>query len=178
MRHRLHLWTPVVLALLLGGCASMTAEECKLADWRRIGEQDGAQGYTDARLAEHAEACKEVGIRPDAPKWRAGWDKGVWTYCTPQVGWREGMAGHSYRGVCRGRNEEGFLQAFRAASEIRRLQNRIEQNHQELRRLQGQLAGAPNDEARRRIRERMRDIDREQSHLRSSLRFAESTAPY
>lgn len=159
----------VVLVALLSGCASLSEEECRVADWRRLGTDDGAHGHTESRLAEHAEACAKIGIRPDAAQWRAGWDQGVWMYCTPQVGWNEGLAGRGYQGVCRGRNEDAFLQAYQAGNEIHRLQSRIDSTYQELQRLQRQLREAPNDEARHRLRERMRQLDFELAQLRLSL---------
>ena len=159
----------LAIAALLGGCASLSEEECRNADWGRLGHQDGAAGYPESRLAEHAEACAKIGIRPMGDIWRAGWDRGVLLYCVPSVGWREGLSGYGYSGVCRGRNEEAFLQGYRAGSEIHRVQSRIDSTHQELQRLQSQLRAAPNDEARHRIRHRMRDLDSELNYLRMTL---------
>jgi len=173
------LLTAAALACLtLSGCASLSEKECRTADWGRLGQQDGAYGYAESRLVDHAEACNKIGILPNATAWRAGWDQGVQTYCTPAVGWREGLAGRGYNGVCRPRGTEGaFLQAYQAASEIHRLQSRIDQNHQELRRLEGQLRNAPNDEARHQLRSRLRQLDREQDHLRSQLGLMQLGAP-
>jgi hypothetical protein len=33
-----------ILLFALGGCAGMDAEECRTADWRAIGYEDGVQG--------------------------------------------------------------------------------------------------------------------------------------
>lgn len=155
---------------LLSGCATLSEEECKTADWGRLGHKDGAAGQPESRLAEHAEACAKVGIRPMADLWRAGWDRGVRTYCTPRMGWDEGMAGRSYHGVCRGRSgENDFLAAYRAGSEIHRLQSRIDSNQNEIRRLEKQLSKSRDDEERRKLRRRIRELDDEQSDLRSSL---------
>ena len=176
---RQRLGTAVCLAalVLLGGCASLSEEQCRLADWQRIGTDDGAHGHAESRLAEHAEACAKIGIRPDAAQWRAGWDQGVWMYCTPQVGWREGLAGQGYQGVCRGRNEAAFVQAYEAGREIHRLQSRIDSAHREQQHLQRQLREAPNDKARQQLRERLRSLDWELSHLRRSLGLAELQSP-
>lgn len=168
----------VVLILGLSGCASLSEDECRTADWGRLGQQDGANGYAESRIASHAEACNKIGILPNATAWRAGWDQGLQTYCTPAVGWREGLAGRGYNGVCRTRGtEEGFLQAYQAGSDIHRLQNLIEQNSSQLRQLEGQLRSATNDETRRRLRGLMREIDWEQSRLRSQLGFLQLSAP-
>jgi hypothetical protein len=173
MMHALRqpLWSAMVLPGLfaLSGCATLNEQECKTADWGRLGYNDGAAGYAESRIAEHAEACAKIGIRPNAALWRSGWDKGVLTYCTPNVGWREGLAGHSYSGVCRGRNEEAFLGPYRTGTEIHRLESRISSNNSEIRRLEDQLRSAPNEEARRRLRNRIRDLDDEQRRLRSSV---------
>lgn len=183
MQHRHH--TPrilyaCVLALgvsMLSACATLSEEECKTADWGRLGYQDGAAGHSEARLAEHAEACAKIGIRPLAAQWRSGWDHGVQAYCTPSVGWREGLAGRSYQGVCRGRNEEGFLVAFQHGTEIHRVQSRIESNYQEIRRLEHQLADARKDEVRHELRRRIQHLDFEQSRLRSTLHQLQTSAP-
>jgi len=171
-------WGLLILGIVLSGCASLSETECRTADWGRLGQQDGANGYAESRLADHAEACNKIGILPNATAWRAGWDQGVQSYCTLAVGWCEGLAGRGYNGVCRTRgNEAGFLQAYNAGSEIHRMQNRIEQNSSELRRLENQLRSAPNDEARRRLRDQMRHLDREQSRLRSQLGLMQLSAP-
>lgn len=167
----------VVAASLVSGCATLSEQECKTADWGRLGHQDGAAGHPQSRLAEHAEACAKVGIRPMADLWRAGWDQGIWLYCTPQVGWREGLAGRGYQGVCRGRNEAAFLQAHQAGSDIHNLQSRISSASQEQERLQRQLRNAPNDEARHRLRERLRRLDRELGQMRQSLGFMQLNTP-
>ena len=166
------------LALLaLGGCATLSEEECKTADWGRLGYQDGAAGHPDSRLAEHAEACAKVGIRPMADLWRAGWDRGVRTYCVRRVGWNEGLAGRSYQGVCRGRGEEHFLPAYQAGAEIHHLQSRIDSNASEISRLERQLSKSRDEKERRHLRERLRDLDWEQSRLRSQLGTLRFNAP-
>ena len=169
---------PVLVALALSGCATLNENECRTADWGRLGQQDGTNGHTESRLADHAEACNKIGILPNATAWRTGWDQGVQSYCTPAVGWREGLAGRGYNGVCRARGTEaGFLQAYQLGSDTHRLQNRIEQNNQELRRLEGQLRNAPSDETRRRLRDRMHELDHEQHHLRHQLGLLQLSTP-
>lgn len=165
------------VALALGGCATLSEEECKTADWGRLGYKDGAAGHPESRLAEHAEACGKINIRPMPDIWRAGWDRGVRAYCVPSVGWREGLAGRSYQGVCRGRGEEAFLTAYNTGTEIHRLESRISSNDADIRRLERELPKADNDKERRRIRDRLRDLDWEQSRLRMQLGQTRLSAP-
>ncbi|MBU3737343.1 MAG: DUF2799 domain-containing protein [Rhodoferax sp.] len=164
-------------AVWLSGCATLSEEECKTADWGRLGYKDGAAGHPESRLAEHAEACAKTGIRPLADIWRAGWDRGVRAYCVPSVGWNEGLAGRSYQGVCRGRGEEAFLPAYRAGADIHRLQSRLDSNTSEIKRLERELRQAQTDKERHRLRERLRDLDWEQSRLRRELGHLRSIAP-
>ena len=167
----------MLAAVALSGCASMSESECKVADWQRIGERDGEQGRSESRLAEHAEACGKIGIQPDAARYRRGWDLGVMRYCTPEVGWREGLNGSSYQGVCRGRNEGEFLRFHRAGLEVHRVEKDIEANHAESRRLEDQLKKARTDDERKRLRDRLRSLDREQSHLRQRAAQLRSYGP-
>lgn len=170
--------TVIALAVLtLPGCATLSEEECKTADWGRLGYQDGAAGHPESRLAEHAEACAKVNIRPMTDIWRSGWDRGVRAYCVPSVGWREGLAGRSYQGVCRGRGEEAFLPAYNTGAEIHRLESRISSNDADIRRLERELSKADHDKERRRIRDRLRDLDWEQSRLRMQLSQTRLSAP-
>ena len=170
-------WVLPALTVAISGCATLSEQECKTADWGRLGYQDGASGHSESRLAAHAEACQKIGIRPNSQLWRAGWDQGVLTYCTPNVGWREGLAGRSYEGVCRGRNEDAFLHAFNLGADIHRLTSRIESNDREIRRLERQLSEARKDDTRHELRQRIRSLDFEQSRLRSSLRMMQSGSP-
>jgi predicted RNase H-like nuclease (RuvC/YqgF family) len=95
----------------------------------------------------------------------------------PSVGWREGLAGRSYQGVCRGRGEEAFLHAYNTGAEIHRLESRISSNDADIRRLERELSKADNDKERRRIRDRLRDLDWEQSRLRMQLSQTRLSAP-
>lgn len=164
-------------ALALSGCATLSEEECKTADWGRLGYQDGAAGHPESRLAEHAEACAKIGIRPLADIWRAGWDRGVRAYCVPSVGWNEGLAGRSYQGVCRGRGEEAFLPAYRAGADIHRLQSRLDSNASDINRLERELRNAKTDKDRQQLRQRLNELDWEQSRLRRELGHLRSIAP-
>lgn len=167
----------LAVCLALSGCASMSESECKVADWQRIGQRDGEQGQPDSRIADHTEACAKVGVQPDAARYRRGWDRGVLSYCTADVGWREGLAGRSYQGVCRGRNEADFLRFHRAGSEVHRVEQEISSNHSEINRIEEQLRKAKTDDERKRLRDRLRSLDREQAQLRQRAASLRSFGP-
>lgn len=112
----------VALVLLTGGCASMSEEECLVADWRALGYEDGAAGRTVAQLGERRQACAEYGVRPDTGAYRAGRSEGLRLYCTEQRGFRLGRSGRTYNGVCPAGLEAPFLHAYQAGRDIYRAQ--------------------------------------------------------
>lgn len=167
------------LALTLAGCASMSESQCRVADWYRVGLADGGSGTEHNRLADYAEDCGKIGIRPDTTAYRQGWDQGIVAYCTPYNGWLAGVDGqHAKAAVCQGQaGYEGFAQSHRAGLLVHKTQSRMASNDSELRRLQRQLEDATKDEDKRRIRNQMRNLDREQDLLRNTLRYQMTFAP-
>ena len=100
-------------ALALGSCATMSAEQCMAGDWSGQGYMDGQQGLTMSRLDDHAEACAEHGVTPDAAAYAAGRRQGLLQYCTPQKGFEVGRTGSGYAGVCPSGLEADFTYGYR-----------------------------------------------------------------
>ena len=80
----------VLLGLLATGCASMDEDECRVADWRAIGYEDGASGRAASQLGERREACADHGVTPNFVAYRQGREEGLREYCTPAMGYRLG----------------------------------------------------------------------------------------
>src|SRR3546814_10687305 len=78
------------LALLQAGCATMNQDECLSGDWELVGYQDGTNGYPPSCMDKHAKACAAYGVRPDAATYMAARERGLFAYCTPPRGFREG----------------------------------------------------------------------------------------
>ncbi|HEX6707798.1 MAG TPA: DUF2799 domain-containing protein [Albitalea sp.] len=167
----------IVAVLALAGCASMSESECKTADWYRKGLADGTAGRSDDTLARHHEACAKVGVAPNVAQWRRGWEEGLRSFCVPAVGWREGLAGHGYSGACRGPAEDGFLRAWRTASDLHRTEAQIATNTRETERLEKQLADSQNADERRNLRDRIRGLDVDQAQLRQRAAVLRQYAP-
>ncbi|MDV4239005.1 DUF2799 domain-containing protein, partial [Acinetobacter baumannii] len=53
-----------ILAISLSGCAAMSVEECKTANWSLVGEKDGSKG-SSPRLDQYYKACGKANIVPD-----------------------------------------------------------------------------------------------------------------
>jgi hypothetical protein len=86
--------------LLLPGCATMYEQECNTADWEAVGYADG---YT-AKPIEHgetyADACAAHDVTPDMQAYEQGYDKGIRTYCTPDLAYNMGKSGSPVPEVC------------------------------------------------------------------------------
>lgn len=166
------------LVMALGGCASMEPEQCRVADWFRVGQSDGARGDPE-RVSAYTEDCLKVGTRPDPGRYRQGWDIGIRSYCTPQNGWRSGTQGqYSKSDVCRGQQADAaYRHYFQAGMLVYQTNERMRSNSNESYRLERQLDKAANDGERRSLRDRLRSIDREQSDLRFQLSRQQSLAP-
>ena len=108
----------VLLGLLASGCASMGEDECRVADWRAIGYEDGARGNAASHLGQRREACAEYGVTPNFAAYQQGRDDGLREYCTPASGYRVGRNGRSPTAVCPSELRGDFRDAYKSGREI------------------------------------------------------------
>jgi Protein of unknown function (DUF2799) len=107
--------TPATILLaVLGGCAGMGSDECRTADWRAIGYEDGVQGRSAAYFGTRRKACAEHGVTADFDAWLAGRGEGVAHFCRPQNGYQLGAQGAPDPGVCPVMLEAAFVEAHAA----------------------------------------------------------------
>jgi hypothetical protein len=118
MNSRLAGFLSIAVMLGLSGCASMSADECTMSDWRTIGFEDGAQGYTADRLGNHRKACAKHGVAPDFDAYQTGRSEGLRQFCQPSRGFNLGAAGGRYNGVCPGDMEPDFVDAFNTGHQL------------------------------------------------------------
>ncbi len=171
-------WLSILVPfLLLGGCASMSEEQCRRADWAERGRQDGSRGEPEGRIEAHREACAKAGVAPDVARWRQGWLEGVRNYCTPRWAWQIGTEGRSYQGACRNFDEAVFLRWYRAGQDVRKTRSEREERQREIEQAEKDLKKAQKDEERRALRARIRRLDEEQARLRRLLEAQMSGAP-
>jgi Protein of unknown function (DUF2799) len=175
-----HCFLALAALVSLAGCESMSKQECQVADWQRVGFNDGAKGQSERRLAAYTEDCAEAGVQPDAQAYRRGWDSGIQRFCTAANGWREGVLGHSGKNaVCQAQpGYEAFSRYLDAGLQVYRTSAQMRHNDNETNRLQKQLEGSGTDEEKKRIRESLRDLDRRQSYLRTTLAQQQMLAPH
>ncbi len=101
-----------LIAAVVSSCSTLNKDECKTANWRTIGYEDGTKGYEASRIGQHRSACAEYGIQPDLNTYNKGRGEGLRNYCTPNTAYNKGLAGDSYNGVCAGYNEKEFIVAL------------------------------------------------------------------
>ena len=130
----------LVAGALVSGCATLNESECRSADWRTIGYEDGAQGKSAARIGEYRKACANHGIAPDLPAYQHGRDDGLRQFCRPQNGFRLGEQGLHYGGICPSHLEPEFYSAYEAGKRIYDVTTSIHHTEQRIRNKQQLLA--------------------------------------
>lgn len=156
----------VIFALLglLSGCATLSPEQCRVADWRTIGLRDGERGRPASWIGQHVEACGKAGVVPDGPTWAAGRADGLRSYCTPMNARTVAARGGSLNPVCEGFDQRALAAAeaegreiWRREQRLRRIEAAIDDRERELQ----ALAARPDDDAtRRRMRALRAEIRR------------------
>ena len=106
------------LLLLLSGCATLNESECRSADWRTIGMEDGGKGLPLTTVGRHRKACAEFGVKPDAEAYRLGYADGVVSFCTPRNGFIQGKAGRTHYDVCPASLRDEFLAGYEDGREL------------------------------------------------------------
>jgi hypothetical protein len=110
---------PLFVLAVLSGCATMSAEDCGVADWRTIGFDDGSRGETLARADRRSNDCAKHDVVMDRNAYEAGRDEGLSVYCRESTGYELGESGRAYNGVCVAHNEAAFLAAYDRGREFR-----------------------------------------------------------
>ena len=114
-----------LVILALGGCASMSSDECTASDWSAVGYEDGSRGYTSDRFGNHRKACAKHGITADFGAYQQGRTAGLVEFCQPARGFNLGASGGHYNGVCNVDLEPQFLDAYRAGQQLYALRSQV-----------------------------------------------------
>jgi hypothetical protein len=134
-----------ILLLAIGGCATMDREECLTVDWRTVGFEDGAAGYSSDRIGQHRKACAEYGVTPDLTAYQEGRAEGLREYCVPANGFRLGSQGGSYSGICPSDLDPEFADAYHSGRQLYTLESRLSNVSSQLDSRRGDLRSAESD---------------------------------
>lgn len=158
-----------MLAASLQGCASLSEDECRSADWREIGYQDGLAGYARARVEDHEKACNKIGIGVDRERYFRARESGIRTYCQPENAVRLGRNGNGYAGVCPPDQALEFERFYHAGRSVYEAARELDSLDSERRRLESRLAKTDKDEDKRRLRDELRSLDMRMRFARNNL---------
>ena len=164
----------VALAVALSGCASLSENECRTADWRGIGLQDGLQGKALGELEEHRRACAEYSIAVSERPYLDGREEGLREYCRLDNAFRVGLNGQKYLGVCPPGLDADFRRLHTAAYDVHKLRKEIGGIDGQIDKKERQLRDKElTDKDRLRLHEEIRDLDRRRDRLREDLVYQE-----
>lgn len=173
VRRRIWGWT-LAAVLLLGGCASMSEDQCRNANWEEVGFQDGLRGRSAQRLVAYREDCGKIGVKPDEGRWRIGHLRAIPIYCSPDNAVRAGVEGWAYEGICPPEIEAGFLNRYRAGRTVYEARQHVSRIDSDIRSVDSELRRSDVSAQRRRDLERRRIyLISEQNHLRTQLMMME-----
>ncbi|OQW75248.1 MAG: hypothetical protein BVN35_09105 [Proteobacteria bacterium ST_bin11] len=163
-----------VLALFLTGCATLSQQDCKRADWFGLGVQDGRAGATTDRLNDHHKACSEYGVAVNDSQYFAGRDQGLKDYCRLENAFKEGLDGHDYRHVCPPEIDVVFSRYHSAAHSVHKERAEIQRIDNELSRKESSLGDSKlTDKERARVRDDIRQLGHDRDRARDDLYYHE-----
>jgi len=161
----------------------MSADECRSAEWRTVGYEDGRSGSA-GRIGDHSKACAKVGIAPNLDQYELGRADGLRQYCIPSKGYEMGSNGHSYNGVCPEDLEPAFVEALEdgrvlyrfeqavsdVESEINDIEHELDDDEGDLRDLERKLVeNDGNAASRQKLLDEIKQLTRDAESHRISL---------
>ena len=167
----------VGFTILLSGCAAMSVEQCKTANWFNVGEKDGAAGR-ESRLDKYYSSCQKANIVPNQKLYEQGYQKGLGYYCRPETIFNEALEGRGDFRICPLYKRESlriYYQVangyYQANSEFDRSQNDINYYLKELERKD--LSVKDRDDYRKRLYDLRINSSRVQSRYQDAVRNLE-----
>ncbi len=163
----------VALTALLSGCATMSADECKVANWSDVGLRDGIEGAALSKLDARVKDCAEAKVAVDTPRYLQARDQGLVQFCQIERAAPLGLKGGSYSGVCPVGIDGEFRRRFRLGRDVFDARQTVQNLESNINGAEDRLRFAPSDDERRRAREALRDLDFEIRRARDRQRDAE-----
>jgi len=170
----------IAAGLLLDGCATLSENECLIADWRALGYTDGSRGAPATRFDQYRQDCAEYGVTPDLEAWRAGRTEGLELFCRVDRAYSLGRSGSPLPPVCPEDRLTALTDAWSQGQAWRALSREvdaIEDEIEDVERALEQEADLPEDadrEARETARIRRRALFNELDRLGYELERAQA----
>lgn len=159
--------------IFVSGCASMSEEECRRANWFQQGARDALGGYSRELLHEHRKACAKAGVIPDELQYMIGYERGVRQFCTPENGLQWGLSGNRYLNTCPAELDQAFRSRYQLGKDVFDAENHLRQLLNRQRDKEQQLEKSKDDKQRKYLRRELEDLDMDLSKARRNLGIAE-----
>lgn len=158
------------LAVVLSGCETMNADDCRHANWDVLGRDDALHGRSRDMINQRAEACHKYGYQINMRAYEQGWSEGLLDFCTPAGGAQFADKGGNYSpGYCPPGTESAFLSGYTPAHEryqfrrkVENLRNEIEYREDDIRKLRskhGHVDERRINDLEYEIQQRRRELD-------------------
>lgn len=170
---RLPLTLLLLLPLLLAGCATMDADQCRQADWRAVGLRDGQNGEPLALMERRAKDCADNQVRLDTARYQEGRNQGLPQFCRVELAARFGLEGKPYHGVCPPAIDPEFKRRHAVGWEVNQARAAMRDLDTRQQSAETRLSKAKTDEDRRRARQDLRELDGDIRRARDRVRDAE-----
>ncbi|MBK7656368.1 MAG: DUF2799 domain-containing protein [Betaproteobacteria bacterium] len=170
---RISTWLLGVMLLAMGGCTTMSVEECKVARWGEVGLRDGLAGQPLSKLDDLSKDCAEAKVTVDTNAYLQGRDQGLITYCRPSNAVKLGLEGKYYQGACPASIDADFRRRYGVGREVYDSREQVRNLDSRRMGLERQLRDAQKDDDRRKYRNELSDLDYSLRRARDRVRDAE-----
>lgn len=119
------------LTVLLSGCAAMSVEQCKTANWFNVGEKDGSAGH-ESRLDKYYSSCQKANVVPNQSLYEKGYQKGLGYYCRPESIFNEALDGRGDFRVCPLEKRESLRSYYQIANEYYQANSEFDRSQNDL----------------------------------------------
>jgi Protein of unknown function (DUF2799) len=164
----------------LAGCAPISRESCINDSAYDIGRTAAMDNADQAdRLRDVSKICSKQGREIDSTEYARGFDAGTTAFCVPDNGYRWGLKGRSYNGICA---DPAFGAAYDDGLRVFKIEERRVEIRDRLDAIRDRLAGIARqlDEDKTMSDERKRQLRREEDELlleRSDLLSEQRSLP-
>jgi hypothetical protein len=166
--------TGILSVIVLTGCATLSKQDCMHGDWFGVGIKDGLAGQASSLLSDHIKACNEYGIAVDNNAYMAGREQGLRDYCRLDNAFIKGLNGQPYHHVCPPQIDRLFSHYHSTAYTVYEDQAELDKIDNDLSSKENQLNDKKlSEKDRLRIRDEIRNLDRQRDRLRDDLYFHE-----
>ena len=165
----------LVNVLLSSACSTLSHEECTQGSWFELGLADGRKGKSYKRLGNYQKACSEYNLTVDTEQYNKGREQGINDYCQLDNAIEMGLKGRRYQSVCPSDIHLDFQRYNRVAYSLYKSKDALDKLDNKLSKKENKLVDKKlSDDERSKIRDRIRQLDRQRQKLRDDVYSNES----